>query len=94
METSQSSLLFILLIVWGAITIALVVMIIYRSTLESREDDQLFLDAAEQTMASEQQQIIGRISKLSRPITVLMWLSGIMLAGIGGLWLYEGFKNF
>ena len=91
---TQVSLLTILVAVWGAITVALICLVIYRSTLESREDDQIFLDAAEQTMANEQQQIIARIGQISRPITVLMVLSGVLLLGIAGIWLWEGFRNF
>lgn len=94
MEGSQGSLLTMLLIVWGAITAALIFLLIYRGMLESREDDQIFLDAAEDTMAHEQQQIVARIGRVSRPITVLMVLSGVLLLGIAGVWLYQGFKNF
>ncbi len=94
MEATQGSLLTILVSVWGAITVALICLLIYRSTLESREDDQIFLDAAEETMAHEQQRIVARIGQLSRPITVLMVLSGGLLVGIAGVWLWEGFKNF
>lgn len=91
---TQVSLLTILVAVWGAITVALICLVIYRSTLESREDDQIFLDAAEQTMANEQQQIIAKIGQISRPITVLMVLSGVLLVGIAGIWLWQGFSNF
>jgi len=91
---TQVSLLTILVAVWGAITVALICLVIYRSTLESREDDQIFLDAAEQTMANEQQQIIAKIGQISRPITVLMVLSGVLLLGIAGIWLWQGFSNF
>jgi len=33
-----------LLIVWGALTVVLIILLIYRSTLTMQEDDQLFLD--------------------------------------------------
>lgn len=94
MESSGVSLLTILVAAWTAITVALICLVIYRSTLESREDDQIFLGTAERNMAAEQQQIIGRISSISRPILVLMVLSGCLLLGIAGIWLYQGFQNF
>lgn len=83
-----------LLISWGVVTAALVCVLIYRSTLATREEDQLFLDAAEETMASEQRAIVARIEKLSRPITALVVVSGALLVAIAGMWLYEGFRNF
>ena len=46
--------LFPLLIAWGVVTAILICVLIYRSMLENREEDQLFLDAAAQSMANEQ----------------------------------------
>jgi hypothetical protein len=83
-----------LLIVWGVVTAVLVCMLIYRSTLESREGDQIFLDAAEESMASEQRAIVARIHRISRPIKVLIVASGGLLLVIAGMWLWEGFKRF
>jgi hypothetical protein len=94
MEASQGNLLTILMSVWGVITGFLIILLIYRSTLESREGDQVFLDAAEHTLAEEQAEIVGRINGLSKPIMTLMVLSGVLLLGIAGLWLWQGFKNF
>ncbi len=39
-----------LLILWGGLTLVLVVLLIYRGTLTMHEDDQLFLDNAEAHM--------------------------------------------
>jgi len=84
----------ILLIVWGVITAVLICAMIYRSTLETREEDQIFLDAAGDSMAQEQRAIVAKIEKLGRPIAALAVLSGLILVAIVGLWLYQGFKNF
>jgi len=86
--------LYALLIAWGAVTAVLVVALIYRSTLETREEDQIFLDAAGEAMASEQRALVARIEKLSKPITVLVVLSGTLLVVTAGLWLWQAFKNF
>ncbi len=94
MEASQGNLLTILMGVWGVITALLIILLIYRSTLESREGDQVFLDAAEQTLAQEQAEIVERINRLSKPIMTLMVFSGVLLLGIAGLWLWQGFKSF
>jgi hypothetical protein len=93
METISLTL-FTLLVAWGVVTAALIFLLIYRGTLESREDDQIFLDAAEESMANEQRAIVARIDKLSRPITALIVASGALLLIAAGMWLWQGFKNF
>ncbi|HTR48490.1 MAG TPA: hypothetical protein VMM16_14005 [Verrucomicrobiae bacterium] len=84
----------ILLIVWGVVTAVLICTMIYRSTLETREEDQIFLDPAGESMAREQRAIVARIEKLGRPITALAVLSGLILATIVGIWLYQGYRSF
>jgi hypothetical protein len=86
--------LVMLAVAWAAITTALICLLIYRGTLETHEDDQIFLDAAEESIAQEQRVLISRIDRLSRPITGLMVLSGALLVVIAGLWLWEGLKSF
>jgi hypothetical protein len=83
-----------LLIAWGVITSVLICVFIYRSTLETREDDQIFLDAAGESMAREQRAIVARIEKLSRPLVALTVLSGTLLVVIAGMWLWQGFQSF
>lgn len=94
MGSSMQNLLYGLLVAWGVITGVLVCVIIYKSTLETREEDQLFLDAAENHIAAEQRLILQRIEKLQRPVMALMVASGALLAVIAGLWVYQGFQNF
>jgi len=93
MET-LNNLLVTMLGAWGVITAVLVCVLIYRSTLETREEDQIFLDAAEEGMAREQRAIVARIEKLSIPIKALVALSGALLAVIAGIWLWQGFRSF
>jgi hypothetical protein len=86
--------LFPLLIAWGVVTAILVCVLIYRSVLENREEDQLFLDAAEQSMANEQKAIVAKIEGLGRPITALIVLSSLLLVAVAGLWIWQGLQNF
>lgn len=93
METISSTLM-ALMIAWGVVTAALICLLIYRGTLETHEDDQIFLDAAGESMAQEQRMIVARIDRLSRPITLLIVASCALLVVIAGMWLYDGFKRF
>jgi hypothetical protein len=82
------------LIAWGVVTAILVCMWIYRSALENREEDQIFLDAAGDSMAREQRLIVARIEKLSRPIMGLMVLSGVLLVTMAGMWIWQSVQSF
>jgi len=84
----------ILFAAWGVITAVLVCVLIYRSTLETREEDQIFLDAAGQSMATEQRAIVARIEGLGKPIIALVVASGGLLLVIAGMWLWQGFQSF
>lgn len=94
MEVSRSLLLDLLMISWGVITSVLVVLVVYRGTLSAKEDDQIFIDAAEQHHYQEQLVIIDRISRLTRPIIALGILSGALLLASVGVWVYQAFKSF
>jgi hypothetical protein len=94
MFESQTLILKLLMMSWGVITVALAVLVIYRGTLSSKEDDQIFIDAAEQHHYQEQVAIIARMSRLTKPIIALAVLSGVLLVASASLWLYQGFKSF
>jgi hypothetical protein len=85
---------FPLLIAWGVVTAILIFVLIYRSMLENREEDQIFLDAAAQSMANEQRALVARIERLSKPITALIVVSSVLLVTVAGLWLWQGFQSF
>ena len=55
--------LYTLLVAWGAVTVILICALIYRSTLETHEDDQIFLDAAGESMANEQRLLVAQDSE-------------------------------
>jgi hypothetical protein len=79
---------------WGVTTAVLVILVIYRGTLSSKEDDQIFIDAAEQHHYQDQQAVIAKMSRLTKPIIALAVISGALLLTSAGLWLYGGFKSF
>ena len=83
-----------LLIAWGIVTAIFIILFIWRGVLSSHEDDQIFLDAAEEHMARQQRELVAKITSLSRPLIITGILSGVLLLLAGGLWIYEGLKNF
>jgi len=83
-----------LIAVWGAITIALVGTVMYRGILEQREDDQLFLDKAEEHMAREQRELVARIQRLDRGVKALGITSGALLFVIAVIFVWRGLQSF
>lgn len=84
------SIIEILLIIWGVVTAGLVVLFIRRSMLSMQEEDQLFLDKAEEHMLKEQQVIVGRIQKMDRLVWAAGILSAVLLLVLAGVWIYDG----
>ncbi len=82
-----------LLIVWAGLTVALIILLIYRSTLSMHEDDQLFLDSAEAHMAKEQEELLGRMNRITPWPRVCGPGSAALLAIIAGMMLYERFQQ-
>jgi hypothetical protein len=83
-----------LLIAWGIATVAFIALIIWRSLLSSHEDDQIFLDAAQEHMAREQRELVTKIDSLSRPLMTSGIASGVLLLLMLGLVVYHGLSNF
>lgn len=79
---------------WGVITVVLIAALVYRGILSTREDDQIFLDDAEQHYYHEQQAIIARMSRLKGPIIALSLVSGILFLTTVGVWIYQGYSSF
>ena len=79
-----------LLIVWGVLTTILIVLLIYRSTLTMREDDQLFLDDSESHMQQEQMEVMRKVNKLNPLVRGFGESSLVLILVIAGLWIYRG----
>jgi hypothetical protein len=80
-----------LLMIWGAITAVLVVLVIYGNALSTREDDEIYLNKTEESMmANEQRTLIGKMTRLARVITVLAIMSGVFLLASAGVWVWIG----
>jgi hypothetical protein len=79
------STLTMLFIVWGVLTVLLVLLLIYRSTLSMHEDDQLFLDDSSKNMREEQEALQVRMKKVTPWVRVLGAASAVLILVIAGM---------
>lgn len=82
-----------LLILWAGLTVILVVLLIYRSTLAMHEDDQLFLDSAQAHMAKEQEELIGKMARITPWLRVCGAGTAVLTFVIAGMMLYARFNQ-
>jgi hypothetical protein len=82
-----------LLIAWGIVTGILIVLLIYRSTLTMKEDDQLFLDESSSGMAAEQRELIAKVNKINPLVKLLGASSGLMILVVAGWAVYIGLNS-
>jgi hypothetical protein len=78
-----------LLIVWGVLTVLLVLLLIYRSTLSMHEDDQLFLDDSSKNMREEQEALQVRMKKVTPWVRILGAASAVLILVIAGMAVWE-----
>jgi hypothetical protein len=78
-----------LLILWGGLTLILIVLLIYRGTLTMHEDDQLFLDNAEAHMQREQEDLIKRMDRLTPWVRFCGAGSVLLIIIIAGTWFFS-----
>jgi hypothetical protein len=90
----ESMVLEYLLASWIAVTAILIVLVIYGNALSTREDDELYLNRAEQVMmAAEQNMLISKMHRLLNVIIGFAVLSGLLLAATAALWAWIGLHN-
>jgi len=83
------SLITMLLVVWGVLTLVLILLLIYRSTLTLHEDDQLFLDDASASLRVEQEQLQARMKKLTPWVRIFGAASCVLILVIAGMAVWE-----
>jgi Tfp pilus assembly protein PilN len=83
-----------LIVVWGVVTALLVILVVYRTTISNREDDQVFLGSTADQRSQEQQEIVRKIERLAMPIKLLSVASVVLILAAGGAKMYEYFQSF
>ena len=93
--SSLSSALHYLLIFSGVASAVLVTLIVYGNALDSREDEEIYLNKREEgMMAGDQPALIRKMNRLARAITVVATITGVTLFASAGIWVYLGlFKS-
>jgi hypothetical protein len=88
---SGVSPLYAMMVAWGAITTVFVALLIYRTLISMKEDNQLFLSAGEARLEAEQREVITRLERIT-PYT-----KGFGFASVGLLVImavYVGYTQF
>ena len=68
----------IMWIVWSAIVVWMVVMHLYRGSLEKDEEDQIFLDESFEHEKSAQAAIVARVNKVEPLVRISHWVVAAM----------------
>jgi len=90
----MSSTLSWFLIAWAVVTGILVILLMYRSLIAMKEDDQIFLDPVESKLEAEQQELRARLSRITPYAKGLGFASGGLLVVSAGVWVYEALARF
>lgn len=83
------SMLMCPLVLEGALLVALIILLIYRSTLSMHEDDQLFLDESASAMAQEQMELMAKLNKVTPMVKWVGAASGVLGFVIVGVLVYQ-----
>ena len=76
-------------VIFGVFAIALIILLIYKSTLTMHRDDQLFLDDASSHMHAEQTELLAKVNRLTIPVRVFSIGSGVFLMVLAAMWFYQ-----
>jgi len=82
------------LFVWGAVTTIFVILMIYRSLVAMREDDQLFLNPNETNLEQEQKEVLRKMTRLAPYTKGFGFASAGLAVVVVGLWVYDAMVRF
>jgi len=81
-----------MLLAWGIVTCVFVGLMIYRSVIGMREDDQLYLDST--VLEGQQKEIIAKLDRIAPYTKGFGWASAGLLLVIAGYSMYQAFTRF
>jgi hypothetical protein len=76
---------------WGVVTAVLIVLVIYGNTLDSHEDEEIYINKKEEAfLGGEQKVLVAKMERLKKLIFSVAVLSGILLLTSATIWVYIG----
>lgn len=88
-----NSVLIKLFVAWVLITLVWLALLIYRSVVGRKEEDQVFLTSGEERLMHEQEQIALKLKHITPFLTWTGIFSLVLLLVVGALWIYQGLKT-
>lgn len=81
-------------IVWAAIILILLIVLGYRTSLTRYEEDQMFLDAADDFRGKTQTRILARVERLRPYLWTSVTAACVMSAIVIIYYIWGAFRNF
>ena len=75
--------------VWGVVVASMLLLHVYRSSLEKNEDDQIFLDDSFEHERAAQSMIVAKVQKLEAPLRIVKWLALAVTAIVIVYYVYD-----
>ena len=82
----------VMLVIRGIVTLVFIGLVIYRSLVGMREEDQLFLGSS--VLEGQQREIVAKLDRITPYLKGFGWASAGLLLLIGGFWVYQAFTYF
>lgn len=83
----------VLWIVWAGIAAILLILLGYRTTLTRYEEDQIFLDDAEDHQQREHDALLLKVQKIQPWVRLAIAATCVMSACIIGVYIWEAVRN-
>lgn len=82
-----------LFVVWAVVSAVWVVLMICRGLIGMREEDQVYLHRGEESLVREQQEVTGKLKRLTPYLFGSGILSIVLLVALCALYLYRGWTT-
>lgn len=83
-----------MLIIWGVVTVAFLLLLAYRGQITRYEEDQLFLNGAHSNEENQQHEIVRKVNRLAPFVRLLGGATSLVTLGIIGMFVYDAWQKF